>query len=231
MIYPRTRPTTDFSLLPGDIFSCFGTDRSSRFISLQTSWHSWIAGPARLRWSPSHVAIACPRYAPHNQQQYWVESCSTGHRPCLERRKAVSGCQVHHPSDRIRDYTQAGGRVDLYRLTPINRLTGHSESQMRQDLIGWFVKNEVGYDSAAAIFSGTRVVKVLEKLVQFWPSDPHAVFCSQLLAAELQSLCRMNKDNPIHYNPGRLMRLLVYQGTYSYHTTFTSPNDSRLELL
>lgn len=228
---PQTEQEEPFGIEPGDIFCCWGTDRISRLISVKTSLGSLLRGPSGLRYAPSHVAIACPRYAPHNQQQFWVESTTLAHRKCLERQKNVRGCQVHHIPDRIRDYTGCGGHVDVYRLTPINGLTGHQVSELRQDLIGWFVRHEVGYDAASAIFSGTKLLKSMDKALPFWAPGAQSVFCSQLIAAELQALGLMNRDSPVRYNPGRLMRMLVRQGVYGRVASFRSPRDPRLDLL
>lgn len=119
----------------------------------------------------------------------------------------------------------------MYRLTGINALTGHQVNNLRHDLLGWFVANEYEYDAASAIFSSTKILKSLDAIFPFWQQRRHSVFCSQLIAAELQSLGLMNRDNPARYNPGRLMRQLVRQGIYVRLTAFVDSSDPRLEML
>lgn len=136
------------------------------------------------------------------------------HRPCLEAKRKVSGVQCHAVGDRLKDYLWEG-RVDVYRLTPINAMCGHAVQDMRDDLISWFIRENVSYDFASAVFSGADVIRSIDKFTGMMIPKLESVFCSQLIAAELMSLCRMNRDNPQRYNPGRLLRNLVEQGTYS----------------
>jgi hypothetical protein len=216
--------STEITLIePGDIFACFGSDPMSRFISLETSLLTWPIAPAGLRLSPSHVAIACPRFAPDHSSCWWFESTTMSRRPCLESKTPVQGVQVHAVADRLRDYCQTG-HVDLYRLTPINRLAADEIRNMRSDLIQWFIEERIGYDAAGAVFSGTRLIRSLDKLTGILVPRMESVFCSQLIAAELMSLGRMNRDNPQRYNPGRLLRVLVQQGTYTRIRSF-GPQD------
>lgn len=186
----------------------------SRFISVETSLLTWPIAPSGLRYSPSHVAIACPRFFPVQDRCFWFESTTMTRRKCLESKRSVSGVQCHAIGDRLKDYLMAGA-VDVYRLTPINALCGHDVNDMRSDLISWFIREAVSYDAASAVFSGATVLRSLDKLVNWLTPRMESVFCSQLIAAELMSLCRMNRDNPQRYNPGRLLRTLVQQGTYT----------------
>lgn len=206
----------DYRPQAGDIFACWGADWVSRFISAETSLLTWLTAPRGLRFSPSHVAIACPILL-GDHVCHWVESTTLTRRTCLINHERVSGCQVHKIEHRMSDYLSGGGCVDVYRLTPINQLSPDETDDMRRDLVDWFVREGVGYDAASAIFSGTRVARVIDKVLPFWDSRAHRVFCSQLLAAELQALGRMNRDDPERYNPGRLLRTLVRQGVYSLH--------------
>lgn len=208
------RSDEPLTIEPGDIFACFGADAVSRFISYETSLLSFPFAPAGLRLAPSHVAIACPRYEENSGQCFWFESTTMTHRPCLEAKRRVSGVQCHRIGDRLEDYLWEG-RVDVYRLTPINALCGHAVNDMRDDLISWFIREEVSYDVASAVFSGAVLMRSIDKLTGLMVPRFESVFCSQLIAAELMSLCRMNRDNPQRYTPGRLMRTLVSQGTYS----------------
>jgi hypothetical protein len=200
-----------FHAEPGDIFACFGADSVSRLISWQTAI-PWA--PSALRFGPSHVAIASQLDAIRGAELVWIESTTLTRRRCLFRGESVHGCQVHQIADRVSDYVNAGGRVDVYRLTPINRLTAGNVRELAQDL-EWYVREAYGYDAASALFSGTKLIRAVDKVFSFWTPAPHSVFCSQLLAAELQALGLMNRDNPQRFHPGRLVRQLVRQGTYS----------------
>jgi hypothetical protein len=207
----------------GDIYACWGSDVVSRGISLETSLLSFLTGPSGLRWSPSHVAIA----AHHNSELRWYESTTMASRECLSACRRVAGAQVHSVRDRLRDYViAAAGRVDVYRLTAIDMLE-FDEERMLAEMMSTFVgdliekRDPVRYDSGGAIFSGTRFVKWLP----FSRADLNSVFCSELIAAVLQRLCRMNRDNPARYNPGMLLRRLVRQGTYARLCSFTKSSE------
>lgn len=200
-----------FTAEPGDVFACFGADSVSRLISWQTAV-PWA--PAGLRLGPSHVAIASELEATRGAGLVWIESTTLTSRSCLVRGQRVHGCQVHSIRDRISDYVDGGGCVDVYRLTPINRLPAADVRELAMDL-EWYVRQAFGYDAASAVFSGTKIIRAVDKLFSFWTPAPHSVFCSQLLAAELQALGLMNRDNPQRFHPGRLVRQLVQQGVYS----------------
>lgn len=212
----------DFVARPGDIFACWGTDLVSRGISFETSLLSWITGPSGLRWSPSHVAIACPRLDldhPERTTSYWFESTTLATRICLSAGTPVSGVQVHRVRDRMRDYLFAGGCVAVYRLTQIDALRTDEQARLWQMLdtyVGREDRAAIGYDTGGAIFSGSRLLKYLP----FSRSDLQTMFCSELIAAVLQRLCRLNRENPAKFHPGLLLRRLVRQGTYGHHCTF-----------
>lgn len=204
---------------PGDIAACYGSCTASRFIELGTA--SPLA-PARLRVGPSHVAIFCE----HRDSVIWVESTALCRRPCVIQKRIVRGTQAHDPLDRIRDYTTAGGRVDLYRLSPIHSLTGAESRLLEKVLIRHFVRIGIDYDLGGALLSGTRFFR-WSRL--FPGADFHRLFCSELVAAVLMRLGRMNHENPTRYNPARLLRELVTRGTYQWETEFVarSTNDER----
>lgn len=217
----RAADSREFGIEPGDIFACFGADPVSQLISWKTSLLSWPFAPRGLRLSPSHVAIACPRFHPFSDHCFWFESTTLTRRECLEAGRPVSGVQVHHVGDRLTDYCHEG-RVDLYRLTPMNVLSADSILELRGDLVSWFISHGVSYDMAGAVFSATRIARTFDKFTGWMIPCHESVFCSQLIAALLMGLCRMNRDNPQRYNPGRLLRTLVQQGTYSRIRTFTA---------
>lgn len=197
------------NFLPGDIAACYGSDWTSRFISWGTAA---CFGPTRLRIGPSHVAILC-EYA---GDLAWVESTTLCDSPCLIRGTPVAGAQAHRPRDRIRDYLQPNGRVDLYRLTSINRMSPTESELLTALLIEHFVRPGKQYDMAGALLSGTRAFQ----LSRFFPgANLDELFCSELVAAVAMRLNRMNHSNPTRFNPARLLRELVRSGKYLYLRT------------
>jgi hypothetical protein len=197
---------------PGDIAACFGTDRVSRAISLGTARPF---APKRLKIGPSHVAILCDHSV---EGMIWVESTSLCRHPCIFRGDRVSGVQAHHVSERIADYTRVGGRVDLYRLVEIDQLRDKESKRLTAMLVNWIAAN-VDYDTGGAICSGERVFKFLD---YFPGADLSSLFCSELVAAVLQRLGRMNRANPATFNPATLLRQLVRQGVYRYVDSYQS---------
>lgn len=197
-------------LEPGDIAACYGTDPASRFISGITAS---IFAPQRLRIGPSHVAMAC-RW---QDDLLWVESTTLCPHPCYLKDELTSGPQAHLPEERIADYLSRGGHVDLYRLAPLSKLTGDESQLLAELLIREFVLPHRPYDLGGALLSGTR----LFQLTNLFPNaDLQSLFCSELIAAVLMRLNRMNHSNPGRFNPARLLRQLVRCGKYEYVHTF-----------
>jgi len=187
---------------PGDIAACYGAGLASRVIEWTTA--SPLA-PARLRIGPSHVAILCE----YRERMIWVESTTVCRRPCLVQRRVVRGAQAHSPVDRIHDYLGAGGRVDLYCLAPIYRLARDESRLLTRILVDRFVKRGIDYDLRGAVLSGSRA---LHWTRLFPGADLNQLFCSELVAAVLMRLGRLNLANPTRYNPARLVRELVRHG-------------------
>lgn len=192
------------SYQPGDILACYGRGALSHVIRWGTA--SALAPPG-LRVGPSHVGIVCD----WGGMTALVESTTLAKRPCVVHKRIRSGCQLHLVQDRIADYLGEGGRVDVYRLTPVQRFSEEESNLLAKILIKHFVEPGIGYDRGGAAISGTRVIK--------WTRLLHAnldnVFCSELIAGVLQRLGRMdNADNPTRFNPASLLRCLVRRGTY-----------------
>ncbi len=115
------------------------------------------------------------------------------------------------------DYIRGGGWVDLYRLTEINRLSDAESRLLSRLLIEHLVRKHVRYDVSGALLSGTRAFQ-LSRL--FPGADLERLFCSELIAAVLMRLGRMNHANPTRFNPGRLLRCLVRTGKYQRVASF-----------
>ena len=119
---------------PGDLAACYGGDLTSRVISWGT-FSLWA--PPRLRLPPSHVAIIVQD---GNSAPLWVESTTLAPRPCRIRGCLTNGVQAHDPHLRIDDYISGGGRIDLYRLTPIDTLSNSETSLLSRILLDHFLR-------------------------------------------------------------------------------------------
>lgn len=201
-------------LLPGDIAACYGTDPTSLMIRVMTG-SLWPRTPRRLRLPPSHVALIAPY--PESLPGIggpvgWWESTSLCHHRCRLTDRQTSGIQLHPPALRIRDYVAAGGRVTIYRLADGWELSDQDAAFLKTSLTHW-VGRGTPYDRRGAAFSGTRL---LQSLMGFIPNgDLASQFCSELVADRLMRINRLNHDNPQRFNPGRLLRRLVWQGKYA----------------
>ncbi|MEZ6066020.1 MAG: hypothetical protein R3B90_10000 [Planctomycetaceae bacterium] len=191
-------------LQAGDILACYGGDWPSRLICAATAT---LFASRHLRWPPSHVAIVCPSEA----ELLWVESTTFCDRPCRAQGVPVSGVQAHRPADRLVDYLREGGRVDVYRLADIDRLSTTETRLLRRILLQHFIGRRIRYDVRGAALSGTRF---LHWTRLFPGADLERLFCSELIAAVLMRLGRMNRANPSRFHPGRLLRELVKTGSY-----------------
>ena len=195
---------------PLDIAACYGTDPTSRAISWLTA--SPFA-PRRLRRGPSHVAVICH----FHEMPVLIESTTLCRHSCLIHGERISGCQAHQPEIRINDYLSAGGHVDLYRLSPVDRLSNSESELLSRILIRHFVGRNVTYDMGGALLSGTRLFKHTRLLPS---ADLNQLFCSELAAKVLMRLGRLNRDNPTKYNPGTLLRQLIREGTMQFERSF-----------
>lgn len=196
---------------PLDIAACYGTGFTAKAISYGTAS---LLAPPRLKIGPSHVATFCE----YQQQTLWIESTTLCPYPCEITGRPINGCQAHHPQTRIADYLTDGGRVDLYRLSPIEKLSKDERELLSRILIRHFVGREVTYDLGGALLSGTRLFKRTRLLPS---ADLNELFCSELVAAVCMRLGRMNRSNPTQFNPACLLRELVRNGTYQFHHSFT----------
>lgn len=195
---------------PLDIAACYGTGFTAKAISYGTAS---LLAPSRLRIGPSHVAVLCE----FNGSLVWIESTTLCQHPCVILGYPVDGCQAHLPEDRIRDYVESGGRVDLYRLSAIERLSQSESELLTRILIRHFLGQRITYDLGGALISGTRLFKQTRLLPA---ADLNELFCSELVAAVLMRLGRMNRANPTRFNPACLLRQIVRNGTYQFERSY-----------
>ena len=201
---------TTLNFQPLDIAACYGTGFTDRAISYGTAS---LLAPPRLRIGPSHVAVL----SQFRDSMVWVESTTLCQHPCAILGYPVDGCQAHLPEDRIRDYITTGGHVDLYRLSPIEKLSQSESELLTTILVRHFIGQRVTYDLGGALVSGTRLFKRTRLLPQ---ADLNELFCSELVAAVCMRLGRMNRSNPTKFNPACLLRELVRQGTFRFEREF-----------
>jgi hypothetical protein len=194
-----------------DLAACYGSDLVSRAISWGTAS---LLAPRRLKYGPSHVAVICE----FRGNPVWIESTTLCRHPCAILGEKISGVQAHLPEERIDDYVSHGGHVDLYRLSPIDRLSKTESQLLTRILVRHFIGRRVTYDTGGALLSGTRIFKRTRLLPG---ADLNELFCSELAAKVLMRLGRMNRDNPTKFNPACLLRRLVRQGTFQFERRFS----------
>lgn len=197
----------------GDLVACYGTNAASRFISAITAQPT---APGGLRWGPSHVAIVCK----YRDRDLWVESTTMCDHPCEIQCEPVDGVQAHIPQNRIADYVSSGGRVDVYRLVGLNKLSEAESKLLTQIVLRHLLGRRRAYDLRGALISGTRLLRLIPG------AKLEDLFCSELVAAVLMRLGRMNHSNPARYHPARLLRELVRTGVYR-RVDFSRPDRSR----
>lgn len=197
---------------PLDIAACYGTDWTAKAIRIGTA--SPLFAPFGLKFGPSHVAVM----AQHEGRMLWTESTTLCAHPCLIRGKIENGCQAHEPGERIADYVDAGGRVDIWRLDPIQSLSMDESELASRIIVRHFIRANIHYDMRGAMLSGTRFIK---RLWFLFGARVDEVFCSELIAHLLMRLGRMNIDNPTKYNPASLLRTLVWTGMYKRVRTYS----------
>ncbi len=201
----------EFDFEPLDIAACYGTGLAAKAISYGTAS---LLAPPRLRIGPSHVAVLCEFHG----RMVWVESTTLCRHPCVIMARHINGCQAHLPETRIQDYVSQGGRVDLYRLSPIEKLSTEESHLLTRILVRHFIGKRVTYDLGGALVSGTRLFKRTRLLPS---ADLNELFCSELVAAVCMRLGRMNRSNPTRFNPACLLRELVRHGTFRFCHSFT----------
>ena len=201
-----------FEFETGDILACYGSGLVSKVITVGTSS---LLAPRGTRIAPSHVAIVAKTGAA--DLPLWVESTSLSTQPCVIRGEPVSGVQAHFIEDRAKEYLYREGKVFVFRLTELDRLSSEEEILLIR-IVKHLINSRASYDTKGALISGTRVFKrtrLLELFSSMLEVDLNSLFCSELIAAVLMRLGRMNRDNPTKFSPASLVRELISQGTYS----------------
>ena len=200
----------------GDLIACWSPGRIGWAISLGTAS---LLGPRGLRWGPSHVAIIADRPTlTGRRERLWVESTSLCRHACLVRGRPVVGVQAHRPATRLADYAVAGAAVRRLRPTPINRFSTDEAALLSHILVQHVLGTPRPYDLTGALLSGVSGLSVGlglgRRLCELIGADLGDLFCSELAAAVLMRLGRMNRADPALFSPARLLRTLVRTGVY-----------------
>lgn len=212
----KSRESQEMNYEPGDLLLFYGDDLIGKIIRYGT--FRFFSRPA-----PSHIGIVCHvnqrcyEEAPGGEgvsEVHWsgpllIESTTLCPWPCaITGRSGFSGVQGQFINRRLTTYD---GRVELMRLNPIYSLDS-KESELLTDIL---VHHLVGlpYEQLRkVVVSGSRLIKWLP-----WNSRHtrlNRLFCSEMVAAVLMRLCRMNKSNPEMYNPADVVSELLSTGVY-----------------
>lgn len=181
---------------PGDLLFFWGTDATSRVIRRYTRGPSHVGGLVDFRWIGKDKRT----------ERLLVESTTLIHgRKCVIRGVEFAGVQAQYPTQRIEDYCEKGGHVELWRFT---KDWGLSETE--QQLLSRLAWRTLGrpYDTRQAIGSGTRVVKHVLSKFGIGKANYWKYFCSELWADLFMKLGRMNIGNPSDWSPAELMEWL-----------------------
>jgi len=196
------------NLHTSDLLAFYGEDWLSRLIRWRTM--SWTQRP---HLGPSHVGTigfvedesrknGSRRFAPA-----LFESTSRNDSPCLLRKVRFAGLQVQPVNARIRQYIEAGGTVELYRLK--KDLDWNEVLTLNVHMQEWIGK-ELPYDFAGALGSS----RWFDILGRFFKPNLDELFCSESCAAFDQFICRLpQKADPADYSPARLIRAHLSQGS------------------
>lgn len=194
----------------GDLLFFWGTDRLSRFIRAGT-------------WGPSHVGMVVT-FDPEGP--LLVESTTLLDTPCRVKGKRIAGVQANDIDARIRQYTANGGKVEVWRLTPKNRLFGWQKDYLATYAYHRYLGKP--YDTRQAIGSGANVAKWWLKKRFGWAGvgaeDRTKFFCAELSICQLQDIGLFLTDlswsglrfevNPSDYSPAEFRRAIRSEGLY-----------------
>lgn len=178
--------------LPGDLLFFWGTDPVSRIIRRYTRGPSHVGGMVDFRWLGRDKRT----------ERLLVESTTLIHgRKCYIRNKEFAGVQAQVATQRIDDYMQNGGRVELWRYSD-----GWELSDSEQQLLSRYAWKALGrpYDKRQAIGSGLQFGKHILARFGIGKANYYRYFCSELWAEFNQKLGRMNISNPSDWSPAEL---------------------------
>ena len=149
-------------------------------------------------WGLSHVAGIVR--LPGESRLVICESTTTCAEPCLLCGQRHDGVQFHYIPQRIREYRGLVWRYPLKR-----RMTLHESRRVG----AWcMAQHGKGYDYLGAF--GAR--ETLAACLLRKPEDLQSLFCSELWAAALREIGRLDTDNASAWSPNLLCRRLRRRG-------------------
>lgn len=184
----------------GDILAFYGTSWFSKTIRAVTAS---LFGPLKL--GPSHVGIVIY----HHGIPLVIESVTSQGVRCAISGRYIYGVQARIPKRRIEETVKSGGRVELYRLAPIDKLRLGESSLLDRLVVENLIGKPVPYDIPGAIVSVLSSLKLVRLGLV---ADLSAVFCSEVVAKLYMRLGKLNLANPTTFTPAKLCRRLLRTG-------------------
>ena len=189
-------------LAPGDLLGFSGNDLVSHVVNLGS-----LGLPYR---GISHVGIV----SEWASKLVLFESTTFQSKPCLIKGKIIAGVQANRIEDRL------AGRVWLYKLK--RPLTLSDRIKLRDFLLTYVGKS---YDTLGAFQSGGKLFSLIQKLK--FQENLHTIFCSELCAAALREVDRLETESASYWSPNKLLRYLVTNGITEepvrYENRFSPP--------
>lgn len=201
---PWALPVLEEQFQAGDIVYFWGND--------WLSWLIWL-----VTWGPTHVGIIVDfRWRPDRDspdklvtRRLLVESTTMLHgRPCVLLGVEVAGVQAQEILPRIRDYTENGGRVELWRFKrPWKPEQLEDLSRFAFEMLGR------PYDYRQAGRSGTWWIKHILARLGIGASDDARLFCSETTETLLRDVGKITcARNPSQVTPAGQLSWLKWVG-------------------
>jgi hypothetical protein len=168
----------------GDVIGFSGDGGISFTVNILSYGIPWV--------SISHLGIM----GYHGDELLIFESTTLSNIPCEIQKRPVEGVQAVHLKDRVEKY---GGKVFHYPL--VEPLFGSGKRKLSQ-----FLHDQLGkeYDLIGALRAGGKIWAWLE--AQLREEDLNFLFCSELVAASLNRVDRLDTDSASRWNPNQLIR-------------------------
>jgi hypothetical protein len=168
----------------GDVIGASGDGGISFIVNILSYGVPWV--------SISHVGIM----GDHEGELLLFEATTLSNIPCVIQGKMVEGMQAVRLKDRVEQYD---GKMFHYPLA--DPLFASGKQRLSQ-----FLHDQIGkeYDLLGALRAGGKVFAWLE--AQLREEDLNFLFCSELVAASLNRVDRLETDSASRWNPNQLIR-------------------------
>jgi hypothetical protein len=168
----------------GDVIAFSGDGGISFVVNILSYGVPWV--------SISHLGIM----GEHEGELLIFESTTLSNIPCAIQGESIEGVQAVRLKDRVEKYD---GKVFHYPL--VDQLFGGGKRKLSQ-----FLHDQIGkpYDLIGALRAGGKIWAWLE--AQLREEDLNFLFCSELVAASLRHIGRLETDSASRWNPNQLVR-------------------------